>query len=177
MNANAAVHMLLAMNDQLTKTLIQVLGALALQIITARAAASKAADKVVDETTGVKANSNGFKGGNRMNYESHDEGMSSFVPGLLIGGIIGALIGAAAALWFAPQSGEQTQEQIRQEAIRLKQSANEALGEVKSNLDSTAGQVKDKAESALHEGQQFVHQQAEKVSHGASNLQNKVSTR
>ncbi len=112
-----------------------------------------------------------------MNYESQDEGMSSFVPGLLIGGIIGALIGAAAALWFAPQSGEQTQEQIRQEAIRLKHSANDTLDEVKSNLDSAAGEVKDKAEGALHEGQQFVHQQAEKVSHNASNLQNKVSAR
>lgn len=165
------------MNDQLTKTLIQVLGALALQIITARAAAGKAADKAVNETTGVTAKSNRFTGGNHMNYESQDEGMSSFVPGLLIGGIIGALIGAAAALWFAPQSGEQTQEQIRQEAIRLKQSANETLDEVKSNLDSAAGQVKDKAENALHEGQHFVNQQADKVSQSASNFQSKVSTR
>ena len=112
-----------------------------------------------------------------MSYESQSEDMSSFVPGLLIGGIIGALVGAAAALWFAPQAGEETQEKLRQEAIRLKQSANETLGEVKSNLDAAAGQVKDKAEGALHEGQHFVNQQADKVSQSASNLQSKVSAR
>jgi len=161
----------------LTKTLIQVLGALALQIITARAAASKAADKAVDETMGIAGRSSAFKGGEHMNNGSQDEGMSSFVPGLLIGGIIGGLIGAAAALWFAPQAGEETQEKIRQEAIRLKQSANETLDDVKSSIDSAAGQVKGKAEGALHEGQQFVNQQADKVSQSASQIQNKVSAR
>lgn len=176
------------MKDQLTKTLIQVLGALVLQIITARAAASKAAAQAVDETTGFNAGkgdvqgwsnagSAGKGGEDRMNYESQDEGMSSFVPGLLIGGIIGALIGAAAALWFAPQSGEQTQEKLRQEAIKLKQSANETLGEVKSSLDSTAGAVREKAEDVYRESQHFVDQQAGKVSQAASSVQGKVSAR
>jgi gas vesicle protein len=170
------------MNDQLTKTLIQVLGALALQIITARAAAGKAAEKAMDESSGINADKGDARrfsqeGAVRMNEESYDEGMSSFVPGLLIGGIIGALIGAAAALWFAPQSGEQTQEKLRQEAIKLKQSANETLGDVKSSLDSAASTVRDKAEGALQDGQQFVNQQADKVNQTASNIQNKVSAR
>jgi gas vesicle protein len=174
--------MLTAMNDQLTKTLIQVLGALALQIITARAAAGKAVDKAMDESAGVSTTQNDFRGFNKrgaehMNPETQEEGMSSFVPGLLIGGIIGGLIGAAAALWFAPQSGEQTQEKIRQEAIKLKQTAGETVDEVKSSLDTAAHSVREKAESAYQEGQHFVSEQADKAGQAASNIQNKVSAR
>ena len=168
------------MNDQLTKTLIQVLGALALQIITSRAVASKAADRATDESEGFSSQQGGNnfdKGGaEHMNFEESDE-MSSFVPGLLIGGIIGGLIGAAVALWFAPQAGEQTQEKLRQEAIKLKQSANETMGEVKSSIDSAAGSVREKAEDAYHEGQHFVNEQAEKAGQVASNIQSKVSAR
>lgn len=91
-------------------------------------------------------------GANIMTHEQqHDEEgqMGGFVPGLIIGGVIGGLVGAIAALWFAPQSGEETQALVREEATRLKQQADEKVGEVRSNLESAAQTAQVKADTGI----------------------------
>lgn len=82
----------------------------------------------------------------------------------------GALAGAAAALLFAPKSGTETQEEIREGARRLKGQAEEKLSElrhsveegyerVRTDLDERVGQAREEidqrkrqAEEALRAG-------------------------
>ena len=49
--------------------------------------------------------------------------------------ILGALVGAGLALLFAPQSGEETQEEIKSRAVKLKDTAKERVREAQENLE------------------------------------------
>ncbi|MSR35263.1 MAG: YtxH domain-containing protein [Gemmatimonadetes bacterium] len=50
--------------------------------------------------------------------------------------VLGALVGAGVALLFAPQSGEETQEQIRRRARKLRAQADDRLRTVQEKLES-----------------------------------------
>jgi gas vesicle protein len=80
----------------------------------------------------------------------------------LLGSLVGGLIASAVALLFAPQSGEQTQEQIRSKVNALrneaegkfshgKQAVESAVSEARSNiadlLEQSAEMLSDRAES------------------------------
>jgi gas vesicle protein len=47
------------------------------------------------------------------------------IGGFFVGFVVGGLIGAAAALLFAPQSGEQTRAEIRERTLELKEQADQ----------------------------------------------------
>ena len=49
--------------------------------------------------------------------------------------VLGALVGAGLALLFAPKSGEETQEEIKTRAIKLKDVAQERVREAQTNLE------------------------------------------
>lgn len=49
--------------------------------------------------------------------------------------ILGALVGAGLALLFAPQSGEETQEEIKSRALKLKDTATERVREAQGNIE------------------------------------------
>ncbi len=49
--------------------------------------------------------------------------------------ILGALVGAGLALLFAPQSGEETQEEIKTRAAKLRDAAKERVREAQENLE------------------------------------------
>jgi len=49
--------------------------------------------------------------------------------------ILGALVGAGLALLFAPKSGEETQEEIKTRAIKLKDVAQERVRDAQHNLE------------------------------------------
>lgn len=50
--------------------------------------------------------------------------------------ILGALVGAGLALLFAPQSGEETQEEIKTRALKLKGAAQDKVREAQDGFES-----------------------------------------
>jgi len=60
---------------------------------------------------------------------------------------LGALVGAGLALLFAPQSGEETQEEIRARAQKLRIAAEERMREVQVTLEDRLEHVREGVES------------------------------
>ena len=56
---------------------------------------------------------------------------------------LGALVGAGLALLFAPQSGEETQEEIRERAQKLRIVAEERMREAQNTLEERLDTVRD----------------------------------
>ena len=62
---------------------------------------------------------------------------------------LGALVGAGLALLFAPQSGEETQEEIRARAQKLRAAAEERMREAQLTLEDRLENVKEGVESRV----------------------------
>jgi gas vesicle protein len=63
-----------------------------------------------------------------------DRDSGSFFQGLLMGAAIGAILG----LLFAPQSGRETRELVRQKVGTAKDKASEVISKIKKPADSDA---------------------------------------
>jgi gas vesicle protein len=65
--------------------------------------------------------------------------------------LLGALLGAGVALLFAPRSGEETQREIKERVVRLRdvagQRVREAQARIEERLDQTRGEVMDRVDS------------------------------
>jgi len=79
-----------------------------------------------------------------------DGGIMGFLGGLALG----TLVGGALAIVFAPQSGEQTREQLRETSIELKDRATQVAGQAREQADTlqtqaqeVLGQAKDQVQS------------------------------
>ncbi len=57
--------------------------------------------------------------------------------------LLGALVGAGLALLFAPRSGEETQEEIKAGALRLKKAAQDRVREAQSSLEARLGAARE----------------------------------
>jgi len=75
--------------------------------------------------------------------------------------VLGALVGAGLALLFAPRSGEETQEEIRERALKLRDAAKDRVREaqhsLENRLEAARGNVQAKVESvreAIDSGRQ-----------------------
>ena len=62
---------------------------------------------------------------------------------------LGALVGAGLALLFAPQSGEETQEEIRVRAGKLRAAAEERMREAQATLEDRLEGVREGVESRV----------------------------
>jgi gas vesicle protein len=71
----------------------------------------------------------------------------------LIGFVVGGLIGAAAALLFAPQSGEETRTLIKEKSIELKDKAIETAEDARVRAEEGLEIAQAKAKVALEEVQ------------------------
>ena len=65
----------------------------------------------------------------------------------LAGFLVGTLVGAAAALLFAPMSGEETRVMIRDKGVELGQRADEMSLEARKKAEDLQLQAKEKAET------------------------------
>jgi gas vesicle protein len=70
-------------------------------------------------------------------------GSADFFAGFLVG----ALVGAAAALLFAPQSGEETRTMIRDKGIELGERADALSVEARKRAEELQAQAKERAEA------------------------------
>lgn len=64
--------------------------------------------------------------------------------------LIGAVVGAGLALLFAPQSGQETRRDLQRRARRVRDLAEEAVGELKQSLGAEPGE--DRARSMADSG-------------------------
>lgn len=88
----------------------------------------------------------------------------------LVGLIVGSLVGAAAALLFAPQSGEETRAKIREKGIELQDRADELSSEARQRSADLQAQAKEKAvviqakvKQVVVEGRSAASQQKEEL--------------
>ena len=63
--------------------------------------------------------------------------------------ILGALVGAGLALLLAPQSGEETQEEIKKQARRFRAQAEERVRAAQEELESRLGQARSGVQSRV----------------------------
>jgi gas vesicle protein len=87
----------------------------------------------------------------------------------------GGLVGAAVALFLAPQSGEETRQQIRQKSIELQGKAEDALNEARAQAEAVAADIKCRAKEIqaqsqviLEEGQEQLEQAIEETKKAAA---------
>jgi len=68
--------------------------------------------------------------------------ISSFFSGFFVG----ALIGGATALLLAPQSGEETRDQLREKGIELREKAEATYAEVLHSVEASTEELRKRSE-------------------------------
>lgn len=63
--------------------------------------------------------------------------------------ILGALVGAGLALLFAPQSGEETQEEIKTRALKLRDVAKDRVRDAHHNLEDRLGTAREHVQARV----------------------------
>ena len=63
--------------------------------------------------------------------------------------ILGALVGAGLALLFAPQSGEETQEELKNRAGKLRDVAKERVRDAQTNLEDRLGTAREHVQARV----------------------------
>ncbi|HEY6040693.1 MAG TPA: YtxH domain-containing protein [Anaerolineae bacterium] len=82
-----------------------------------------------------------------------------FLAGFLLGGIVGA----AAALLFAPASGEETRETLRERGIELKSRANEMTADSQKRAAELTEQARKRATEAQERARLAVEDQRSRL--------------
>jgi gas vesicle protein len=84
-----------------------------------------------------------------------DLDFGAFLFGILLGGIVGAALG----LLFAPQSGEETREMIRDKGIEIRDKVEESATAARVQAEAMARDAKMKAEELQKKGQAALESQ------------------
>ena len=94
---------------------------------------------------------------------------------------VGGLVGAATALILAPQSGEETREQIRQRAVEIQGRAEDTLSDARAKAEAVAADVRRRAEdlqvqskTVLEEGQKQLQKAADATRKAAASAVGKA---
>ena len=95
----------------------------------------------------------------------------SNVFGVLVGMLIGGLAGAVTMLLLAPQSGESTRMQIQEKGIELRDRTTgiveDVMAQVRLDRNKFTVEGRQKAKELLHQGQELVVEQLDRVSEAA----------
>jgi gas vesicle protein len=81
----------------------------------------------------------------------------------LTGFLLGTVVGAAVALLFAPQSGEETLEQIRERGIELKGRADEVSEAGRKRAEELTADARKRAEEAQERGRVVLEEQRSRL--------------
>lgn len=92
-------------------------------------------------------------------YENEDSDRGGFTTGLLVG----AVVGAAIALLFAPKSGEQTRQQLKDLADQQKDNLKNEWEKTKDKVATAVDNVREKADLAAQHAENTVDTYAEKA--------------
>lgn len=102
--------------------------------------------------------------------ESNTKRPANFLTGMLLGGVAGAVT----ALLFAPQSGEETRQQIQKKAAELRDQTTATVENTVAQVQSKASQLKaDLGEKATHLKQQGQEVLVEQLSAATKKIQGK----
>src|SRR5512133_813665 len=107
-----------------------------------------------------------------MNNENQvPEYRKSNVFGVLVGMLIGGLAGAVTMLLLAPQSGQDNRMQIQEKGIELRDRTTgiveDVMAQVRSDRNRFTIEGRKKAKDLLHQGQELVVEQLDRVSEAA----------
>ncbi len=91
-----------------------------------------------------------------------------FGSGMVLGSLIGGLIGAGLALWFTPQSGHKTQQQVRREVNRLQK-------QVGHTADEVVNEATHKIELIHEQANEFVEDKLDKANKLAKNAKQAIA--
>jgi len=81
-----------------------------------------------------------------------NENCSSSLGGLFAAFLVGGIVGAAAAVLFAPRSGEETRERLKEKAAALRE-----------NMEYMARDVKERTYQAVEKGKDLLEEQKSKL--------------
>ena len=90
-------------------------------------------------------------------------GKGSSPTSFFLGSIIGAMAGAAAALLFAPQSGDEIQEEIKKKANVVWEEADLAVEKSKRLAESRIAEARNVAAEWFKEGASILERRAEEI--------------
>ncbi len=101
--------------------------------------------------------------------ETNTKRPAGFFTGLFLGGVAGAVT----ALLLAPQSGEETRQQLQDRAMRLSEQTTATVDNVMSQARTKKDEVKatltEKAKELKKQGQEVIVEQLDRVSSAAEN--------
>jgi gas vesicle protein len=88
--------------------------------------------------------------------------------------ILGALVGAGLALLFAPKSGEETQEELKAQALKLKSTAQERLRESQENLEGRLVAARENVQARVESVKDAVESGRKAASEARDDLEKKL---
>lgn len=88
--------------------------------------------------------------------------------------LLGALVGAGLALLFAPKSGEETQEELREHARKLRSTAEERVREAQRQLEDRLGDVRENVQTRFDDVREAVHQGRVAATDARTDLERKL---
>ena len=106
-----------------------------------------------------------------VNENQKSNTQSSNVLSVLAGLLIGGLAGAVTMLLLAPQSGQDTRTQIQEKGIELRERTagmvEDAMAQVRLDRNKFTIRGRQKAQEILHQGQDLIVEQLDRVSEAA----------
>lgn len=88
--------------------------------------------------------------------------------------VLGALVGAGLALLFAPQSGEETQQELREHAHRLKESAEDRVRDAQKNLEARLDHAREGVQARVEHVKDAVESGRQAAREARSDLEHKL---
>ena len=106
-----------------------------------------------------------------INENQEPKTRSNNISGVLAGMLIGSLAGAVTMLLLAPQSGKDTRTQLMEKGIELRDRATgmaeDAMAQVRSNVNKISTGGREKAHELLQQGEALVVEQLDHISEAA----------